>query len=462
MADATTVLEFATQQNGSLKTGLAVANSNLNDARNALHAAAKSRDDARAALDATTKDIAAVRSQLATAVSPEDAQALLKQLQADIAASRGQIGNLAQKELAVAVAKANADVGASEVQRLTAALAASNSALQDATIQDKTRAGLKAALNSAPLSTIAADAKAVADGTAWVDPAQKFKSTDALNRLKSDLTDSPIQDAEHRLQDEVTRANASSGEALQAQLLVENEWKSDGGLSGAVQAAQSAFQRAQTALATYVATANSRLQQAKTWLAKVADPTHSPLTAAQLAAIHDPTALANAAGATAAEQAVDDSAAALAQAQAALDEKLREDLAAGLDSSDPSAAVTSATKARDDAQTKLTAAQAAYTDALKSKITAWEVLVPDSEWQLLWTYENALATLNWLQTPGPAQLAADMDAAELALVKALAAADKGANIAAALRAEAMRQVPIANFESTVAPGRRLSALRGDF
>jgi hypothetical protein len=462
MADPTTVLQFATQKNTNLQAALTAAKTTAANTLAAVTAAGKARDDAKNALDATAADIAAVRAKLATAVSPEDIKALLAQLQTDITNWRHQTGTLSNKDRDLMAAKSNADVAASEVLRLTAAVTASAAALKDATAQDQRRAALKGARAAPPLATIDTDAKAVADGTAFVDPANKFKVGDALNRLKTDLTDALMQEAEHRLQDETARAVAASGEYLQAQLLVEAQQKSGGGPAGAVTAAQSAFTRAEAGFTAYVNTAATRFTKAKKWLAQVADPTNKPLTAAEAAAIQDATTVTNAGKGASAERAVIDAQAALAQAQAVLDEKLREDTAAGVDPSTPSAAVVQATKDRDTAKATLTTAQGNYTADLQAALAAWEVLVPDSEWQLMLLYEDALDTLNWLQTPGPTKLAGYMDTAEQALVTALLAADKNDTIGTALQVEVTRQTPAATFESTAAPGRRLSALRGDF
>jgi len=326
--------------------------------------------------------------------------------------------------------------------------------LNDATVQDKRRSALKAALASPPLSTIVADAAAAAAGATF---------TAAQARLQGDLPAPLIAEAKERLLDEITRATASSQEYEQAQTLVEAKWTSDGGVTGAVLTLQNAFNRADAAFTAYVTTANDQFQQAKASLAKVADPTVAPLTPAEKASIHDPTTVTNAETAAAAEKKVDDAVAALAQKQEALDQAIRQAIAADVDS-DPAtnATVIAATTDRDNAEAALTSAKNAYTAALQQQTTAWEVLVPDSTWQLLAAFEKATATLNWLQNPGPAALSASMDTAEHALVTALLAADKSARTVAALKAEAAKRAAVANYESTAAESRRFSAVRGDF
>jgi hypothetical protein len=454
MATPTTVLQFTTLQNNNLKAALQTAQTNMTGKQSAYTAAAAALANLQTQLANTVADMTSVRNQLAGAVTPEDGKALLLQLQNDITTSRQTTGAIAIAQYNAGVAKAEADVAASEVQRLTAALTASTAALNDATVQDKRRSALKAALASPPLSTIVADAAAAAAGATF---------TAAQARLQGDLPAPLIAEAKERLLDEITRATASSQEYEQAQTLVEAKWTSDGGVTGAVLTLQNAFNRADAAFTAYVTTANDQFQQAKASLAKVADPTVAPLTPAEKASIHDPTTVTNAETAAAAEKKVDDAVAALAQKQEALDQAIRQAIAADVDS-DPAtnATVIAATTDRDNAEAALTSAKNAYTAALQQQTTAWEVLVPDSTWQLLAAFEKATATLNWLQNPGPAALSASMDTAEHALVTALLAADKSARTVAALKAEAAKRAAVANYESTAAESRRFSAVRGDF
>jgi hypothetical protein len=462
MANPTTVLQFVTLQKSALVTAQTNAQTGLTAKQAAYAAAVQARNNAKTALAATAADMTSLRNQMATAETPEDIAVLLRSLQADITTARRQTGALATAERAAAAAKADVDGAAAEVQRVSAALKAAAAALVDAITQDKRRTALKTALAASPLSTIVADAASVLAGTAFVDPAGLFKYTDARNRLQGDIPTPLITEAAARLQDEIARATASSGEFLQAQQLVEAKWTSDGGVNGSVAALQNVFTRADAAFSAYITTANDQFQRAKTALARAADPTVSPLTVAQKAAINDATTVANAQAAALLEKPVADAAALVSQKQAILDEKIRE--AMGNDVADPStdAAVIAATTNLNTAKTALTNAQAAYTAALQAETVAWEVLVPDAEWQLLAGYQQATNTLNWLQTPGPTVLLNAMNAAEGALVTALLAADKSTRTQAELRAAAAKWSAVADYESAAADGRQFSALRGDF
>jgi hypothetical protein len=453
---ATTVLQFVTLQNGNLNTALLTAQSTLTAKQTAYTAAQTALGALQTQLAAIAADMTSIRNQLAGTVTPEDGAALLAKLAADQTSSRQTTGAIAIAQRKLALAKADSDVAASEAQRITAALAASTTALQDAQAQDQRRSSLKAALGTPPLSTIVTDAAALAASATF---------TAAQARIVADLPAPLVTEAEARLSDETTRATASSNEALQAQQLVETQWTTDGGLAGAVLALQGAFQRADAAFTAYVTTAGNRLSQASAALANVADPTYSPLSPAQKAGINDDSAkvVTNAEAAAVLEKGVDDAVLAVAQMQAILDEKRREAIQANVDA-DPStnAAVVTATTNLTNAQTALTAAKTAYTTALQQQTTTWEVLVPDSEWQLLSTFEYAKATLAWLQNPGPTALQTAMDAAELALTNALLAADKSTRTIAALKAAAAKWAAVAQYETTAADGRRFSALRGDF
>lgn len=453
---ATTVLQFATSQNAGLNTALLTAQSTITASQAAYTAAQTALGALQTQLAAIAADMTSIRNQLATTVTPEDGAALLAKLAIDVTALRQTTGAIANAQRKLAIAKADSDVAASEVQRLTAALAASNSFLQDAKAQDQRRSSLKAALAAAPLATIVADAAALAGSAAF---------TAAQARLTADIP-APLQtEAEARLQDEIARAATTSNEALSSQELVEAEWTSDGGLAGSVSAKQAAFQRADGAFTAFVTTAANKLTQTAAALANVGDPTYSALTPAQKASILDDSqkVVTNAGTAAGLEKGVDDAVLKVAQMQAILDDKRRDAIQANVDA-DPStdAAVISATTDLTNAQNALTAAKAAYTTALQQQTTTWEVLVPDSEWQVLTLFETAKATLTWLQTPGPAALQSAMDAAELALTNALLAADKSTRTIAVLKAAAAKWAAVAQYETTAGDARRFSALRGDF
>jgi trimeric autotransporter adhesin len=461
MANPTTVLQFATAQNAALTAALQTAQTDLTAKQAAYAAATQARDAAKAALAQTAADMTSLRNQLASVPTPEDANALLASLQADIVKSRQQTGAISNAEGAAVAAQADLAAATAAVQLISTALKASAAALADAATQDARRSASKALLTSAPLSTIVADAAAVLAGTAFVDPANKFKFTDAQNRLQGDLPAALIAEAAQRMNDEIARSAAHSGEYLQAQQMLEAKWTADGGVTGAVTALQSAFNRADAAFTNFVTTANDQFQRAKNALAQAADPTVSPLTAAQKAGINNAAAVAAATTAAAAEKTVDDAVAALAQKQEALDAAI---LTARSNDADPNtdAGVAAATTARDTAKTALTTAQAAYTATLQGQMTSWEALVPDGEWQLLAAYEQAIITLNLLQNPGPTALLNVLNAAEQALVTGLLAADKSVRTTAALQSAATKQSAIASWETTASDTRRFSALRGDF
>jgi len=454
MAAPTTVLQFTAWQKNTLTTALQTANTTLTAKQTALVTQTKTRDDAKAQLAAIAADMTAVRKQLAGTVTPEDGAALLLQLQTDITNSRKATATLAAAERNLAAAKADSDATSAAVQRVAAALAAATAAWNDAQVQDKRRSGLKAALAAAPLSTIAADAATAAAGASF---------TAAKTRLEADVPVALKTQAEERLAAENTRSATTLQDAQQAQAAVETKQSADGGVSGPLLKLQDEFQRADAAFTAYVTGASDRLKQATALLAKIGDPTVSPLTAAQTTRIHDATLVANATAAATLEAARNDAAVKVAQKQAALDQAVRQALAADVDA-DPTAnpAVVTATTDLTSAQTALTAAQTAYTPTIEQQARDWEATVPDTTWQLLADFERARGLLTDLQNPGPAALTTAMDNAENALVAAMITADKSARTITALLSNATQQAAIATYETTALEGRQFSAVRGDF
>lgn len=450
----TTVLEFTTQRKDKLTAALSNANTAMKNAQQASATRTKSRDDLKAQIADLAADMAAVRKQLAGTVTPEDGAALLQKLQEDIINSRKKTTALAQSERDLAAAQADAKIAATQAERATAALAAATAAWKDAQIQDKRRNDLKAKLTTAPLLTIVADAAAAAGGATF---------NAAKNRLETDLPPALKTQAEERLTTESDRASAINLDNQQSRSLLETKRSSDGGIAGSVVKLQSEFQRADAEFTAYVTSAADRLKQAKALLARVGDPTVSPLTAAQMARIHDATLLGKATTAAGLEAARNDANVTLAKKQAALDEAIRQAIATDVDADySTDAGVVNATKERNQAQTDLTKAQNDYTPAIEQDARDWEVTVPDTTWQLLMDFERARTILADLQNPAPAALRDAMNQSENALVTAMLAADKSARTLDALENEATRRAAMAAYESTAAERRRFSAVRGDF
>jgi hypothetical protein len=454
MAPPTTVLGWTKLQKDTLTTALQNANTALQSAQANNTAATLARDTVKGKLAALDADMISIRKQLAGTVTPEDGAALLQQLQDDITNSRKTTAALAEAERTLAGTKADTDLATAEVQRITIALANATAAWKDAQVQDKRRTDLQNQLAQPPLSTIVADAATAAGGAAF---------TAAKTRLENDLPVALKTQAEERLTTEGARSAATVSDYQQALTLLEARQSSDGGINGPVGTLQSDFQRADAAFTAYVTGAIDHLNQANALLAKVGDPTVAPLTPAQTARIHDAVLVPNATTAAALEAARNDAAVTLAQKQAALDQAIRQAIAANVDA-DPATdpGVQAATTGRDAAQTALTGAQGAYTPAIEKEARDWEVTVPDSTWQLLRDFERASSLLAALQNPTPAALATAMDNAENALVTALIAADKSVRTLAALSSASAKQAAMAAYESAAADGRQFSAVRGDF
>lgn len=443
MADPTTLLELATRHRDAAQAAHTHAEQTLANASTDLGAAARDHAVASAAFAALEQRVAALRAALAQVATRADGEALLLELEQQTLALRTQQARLLEIESDVLV------LSAAQAQARTA-LAAAATDLQQATADlaevtqaSTRRAALDAALAAPPLASLRNDANAALNTAP-----QNQSFTTARARLEADLPATLLAQARARRQP--VRTHLDDLEAL-------------------VRAAEDAgaerlaarFERAEADLEDYVGRAKSRYDAARQALARVADPTQSPLTAEQKARIHEATLKAKADAAAAIEKDRNDRRADLAAATKALAEALLIARAADIDA-DPeeTQAVKDARQDLTDAQAALAQAEAAYTPALRNDLDTWEAAVPDATWRLLEDFETAHATLIEL-SQDPAPLAAALDAAEAALVTALLAADKKTRANAFFAAEAARHAAELASQQTLSTRASFSALRGD-
>jgi hypothetical protein len=458
-------LEFFTFQNNQLSSALTAAQTAVTSKQSVWSAAVATRDDLVSQLAAKTADSADVRKKLAAATTPEDVESLRVQLENDIIDSRTLTGELVEAKRLVAVAKSELDVATSEVQRLTTALAASSTALDNAKDQDKRRTALKATFASAPLATVGADAAAVEASVLFGSAQTRLQGDAAANPpVVGDIPKQLVTEAEKRLATERKRLGLSFMELDQAQGLVGDKQNSDNGVAGAVSEMWTKFQQADDAFTIFVTTAVDRLKQAKTILAKVADPTVSPLTPAQSAQIQDATLVGKAGTAATQEALVNVDSQDLAQKQAALDQGNRQAISANIDL--PTFPPTTAV---DNARATLNTDRQGYTAGMEHDARVWEAAVPDSTWRLLADFETAKDILDYLQHPAapdnpddPGQLLKDLNKAESDLVTALLASDKSDRTVAWLQTQVAKWAAITKWELSAIEDRRFSAVRGDF
>ena len=154
MADPTTVIDFTQQQNNNLVSALKTAQADLTT-KLATYSAAQ------AALTALQTQLASIAADMASngrnwplRLPQRTVPHFCSKLQTDITDSRQTTGQIAIAQLNVTVAGAEGDAAAGEAQRLTTALAASNTALTAAKAQAARRAALATALAAPPLATI--------------------------------------------------------------------------------------------------------------------------------------------------------------------------------------------------------------------------------------------------------------------------------------------------------------------
>jgi hypothetical protein len=286
------------------------------------------------------------------------------------------------------------------------------------TTEDAQRQALKQAIAAAPLSTMKADA------TAFLGSAT---ATNATTRLGKNFPAKIVTVAGKRHDSRSNRLASLQTVLENAQDALGTELATDGGLQGAATQKQIGFQRAQSVLSQYVATAANRFARAQA-VTKMLEAIELDVTGTVPDVLSDAektqlTAL-SAAGAAAepTAESIDADLNAVFAAQDALDAQILTQIDTDVDklSTDPTVAakrgaITTAATAYKTAITNFAAAN-------KGDLDQWEAVIPDAGWRVLLDYEEALAALTDLSAADPVALAAAMDAAENAYTTALAAA----------------------------------------
>ena len=211
------------------------------------------RDGDQKTLANTGAAIAAKRAALAIAASPADAAQLVADLIALIITQRSQQGTVLDDLEETAAAQADADAAAAAGARAAARLAGIEAAIDEATADDDRRTKLKDAIAAPPLSTLKGDA-ATFKASATV--------TNATTRIGKNFPNELLAIADKRVDTRVNRLASLQGSINNAQDALGNEYAADAGLAGRAEQKRIAFERAQAALADYVATAASRYAQA--------------------------------------------------------------------------------------------------------------------------------------------------------------------------------------------------------
>ena len=456
---ATHLLDLALQQEVARRTAASAAQVALASAGGAARAAEVARVAAALALDLAEAALAALRRERPQ--TPAAVAALAIALRQATVAQRQALATLLTRGAAAGSASATqaaarqAAVDAAEAHTQSrAGLALARAA------HERRRALIDDALTQPPLSSVAADAAAVAAGLAGSDFAL------ARARIDGALPPALRGRARSRATQALALVPARAARRAAAQAAVDAVAEAGGQPASPLPRLRRALAAADAALTGYAGGAIARLDGARATLARSAALQGNPLTAAQHTQLQRLQAGARPAAA-AAEQARDEAALALTGAAAALrGERIRTrinhpagDMAAM--ESDAAAHPTLA-QARTDfdaAEAAHAAAEAAYTTGMRHTLADWQAEVPEPLWSEAAAFWAAADTLQALQV-APAALVAATAAAEAALLTALEAdapvQQRSVDAAAALAAE----VALEQSFAPALPAQSAAALRG--
>ncbi len=516
MADPTTILDYIKQRRAAAQQAAAKAQQRLAQAQASLAAASQALAAATADFAALNKQADEIRAKLAAVPTPADGDALLDALEQLIIRSRTQRAAVLKNQGALDAAKTDAENAEAAVKAAQARLADAEAQVKQAEQEQKQRDKLKAALAAPPLSTVSAKADDALKGKPF---------TDAKARIEADFPAKLRTRAKERLAAERLRLAANSNALTGAEDALHTEVDTNGGLTGKASPSGkkwAEFVRAEDAAREFAGAAQTRFEQTQATLARVADARQLPLTPEQSARIND--AALKAAREAAAdeektrdakwkdlndardkldsevlkakaagkvpgdEQAVKDAQTALATAQAAFDtadaawhakekdrnaklaelsvkqaalaKAIRDAIAAGKDP-ETDAGVAAAKTALAAAQSALKTAEDAYKQSNHGILHAWQAAVPDANWQLLLSYEEAVQSLETLKAAKPGDLKTNLETAEADAVKARLDADASTRVLVELAVEQRQRAGRRQSALQNESQRLFGALRGD-
>jgi hypothetical protein len=399
---------------------------------------------ARAVLSALRAEQDRIRAKLAAVENPADAatyEAALRAALISDAALRVQL-RLAQERVAATEARISALAQLQGVAQ--GALAAGEAELKVAARRQVDGQALRAALTTAPLDTLVADATHLLTGAT---------SSAAENRLEALLPDQLRSRALTRAA-EADALSASAATHETAGLARHDKAQVIGApLDGALEAAARAFTQAEEDLRRYVHTAQADLVIAETALSTVAEK-----------AALDPAARAEAVKAAGFEGALATAVAALTKAQGAVDNAILDALVTDPDA-DPATNpdVVSAISTRDAAaiQDPLAKARTDYA-AARAALDGWEVEVPPELWRGLVQFAAASGTLTRLSDQAARDaLSTGLDTRQDALAAALDARDAQIRRELAVALTLVARTGDAAATVATAAERSTQYLRGD-
>ncbi|WP_224360823.1 hypothetical protein [Hyalangium versicolor] len=451
----TSLLDAATQERDLYKTARDNARSSLGTAQAALAAARTQLSAALALLQNLEEQIAAGRAKLAVTTVPSEAAVLLGQIAALSVQHRQQQAEVLDARATQGAAQAKVASTQSTLELASARLSSAEAKLQKATQEDSRRLALKTAVGQAPLVDLRTAATNVLTGvgsTLYADAQSKFASSVIPTKLW-DLAAQRYTLWADRLKQ--ARKAVDEAEAQAATLRDTN-----GGLPGKAEKQGVSFRLAERRLTEYALTANDRYTRAVTLLQKIAQPTNSVLTAAEITDVQDDLTDRNAAADL--EKALNTAQSTVDTRQAAYDDAVLAAYAKDPNDTDVSddAGVQAAKVPLDSAKSTRDTAAGKLGTAEKATLLDWASVVPDAAWRQILAFLEATTLLTEIKDT-PNTLVADLTTAETTYATALIAAAKDAYSLAFLEnAIATRKAMLETLQADQ-PTRLLSAIRGD-
>jgi hypothetical protein len=453
MAD--TLLTVATEERDKAKGERDRVAGELNRAQADLTGAQKELGDAAKELTALQNEAAAIRRQIAQTTIAADGKKLFDKLDENTTKVRAEQAAIVALNESVASARSRIIASQAELDRATAAVAATEQALADARRADDDRTAWANAA-SGPLSGLPGKAEVTKSGAA------KTVAAGATARLDGgkggDIPAEVFERANDRRAKRATRLGSAVDAAEQAEDRLADE-SAKAGLAGERAKAGTVYARSREALRDFALTARERYDRALALLNGVAASTG--LNQDEKDRIDELNQEALAANAFALEAARDD-------AQADLDEKNDEIAAAYLEAlatdptTDPatSAAVTAASANLDTLEQAVSDAQDAL-DPVQPTLDALEASIPDTTWRLFADFGEALDLLADLAAADPNALATAAADHEDAYAQALRAEQDNTRVVVALASYARERDDRAAVVAQTRTSRLLLALRGD-
>jgi hypothetical protein len=407
-------------------------------------------NDAFAALEG---DVAKIRKQLSEAETPAVGEAKIKELADKIVTMRTRNAEILKAEEDAEIAKTESEQAGAELKRTEALLAVAEAALVKANAEAVRLDDMVKALGKEPLLTL------------------RQKATDAFNlvtfvkaktRVEQAVPEPLRKRAKERRQSEIDSIGFQQEIADKADSLVASELITNGGLSGKAEKLRAEYERASVALRAYVGRAKERYDYALALIARVADPDNDPLTAAQIARIHDTTLVADGTDAATFEKARDDARSLVKDKDAEVKKAILVARATNVDlDPETDAGVIAARGLLKDAEDARTVADANFLPEHQKALDTWEAEVPDQTWRQFADFEESQQALTELENIVGQDFIDRLNLAESALAVALADAARSARTLRALEAERQAREARVVFEAAAAPRLTFSALRGD-